>query len=146
LVFFLTMPFPLRAFLFTLLRSFVIIIAAVALNQFEVSPLPDWILSLFVYAMHFSITFLFAVWALAGRLPSRGHVIWLFVLFLVGGTACEMGLYVFLAHPRFTDLFRGFNLQSLVLLALYAIAITLAVQRARKQNRDKGMPEGLSGG
>lgn len=139
------MPLTLRAFFITILRFCVLLVMAIALREFEVSPLPDWTLTAFAYVLHFCVTFLFASWVLAKRIPNWADAALVLVFFLVVGTGMEIGLYAWLVRPQWQDLLRGFNWQSLYLIILYTLAILAAVRRAQKRNLAAKMPEGLTG-
>lgn len=117
----------------------------VLLSQgFEVSPLPEWTLFAFVFLMQFLTTFVCAVLAIRRHLPGRAERIILAVAFLLVETILEVELSLFLSHGTWRDITSAFGWMTLIPLASYFLALSLAVHYKRRKILQAHLPEGVS--
>ncbi|MFA6429107.1 MAG: hypothetical protein WCV84_01255 [Patescibacteria group bacterium] len=129
------MRFYLRAFFITVLRFFALIILGVFAFNFDVSPLPLWTLTAFVYLMDFFVTFLFALWTFSGHEVTWKIVGMVTAIFLIWGTLLELGLQ-FLLHPTVSweEFVQNFPLQSLFVFLVFAFGVIAAGHYAIKKH------------
>ncbi|MDO8618218.1 MAG: hypothetical protein Q7N87_05035 [Candidatus Uhrbacteria bacterium] len=133
----------LRALLLTIPRFLILIAVLSALQNIEVSPLPNWTLILVAYLLHFLITYLFAVWSFGKRIPRWHHGLMVALIFVVFGTALEGGLFVYSQGGRFTNLLENYRWQSLYIVVLYALAVFFAAYRVKRKQIHEALPEGM---
>lgn len=140
------MPFILRLLVLTFLRFLSLLVVGIGLRSIEVSPLPDWTLVAFGYAVQLLITYLFALRAFRGRPYATSDTFFVFIAFIGLGTLYEAGLYLWLTGAPAISVFGTFNRQSVYLILTYTIAIALASQQAKHRAQTRSNPEGLSVG
>lgn len=124
----------LRALLFSIPRFLIIIIALFGIDRFDFSPLPVWTALAVSYAVHFFVTYLFAVWTFGKRAPSASGTVTVCLTFLIWGAVLESAAYLFLMHATFRQLLATYRLQALPVFAMYLIAILLAAWRTKRKN------------
>lgn len=120
------MPLFLRTFLVTVPRFILIIGMVIGLNRLDVSPLPESVVGILAYLLHFLITFLCALWAMRGAGRSWGQIFGVAGVFLVVGTGWEMGLYAWMTKSSIWEMVQNLGLQSLYLLVIYFVAVLCA--------------------
>jgi len=120
------MPLFLRAFLITVPRFILIIGMVIGLNRLDVSPLPEWVVAILAYLLHFLITFVCALWAMRGAGRSWGQIFGVAGIFLIIGTCWEMGLYAWMTSSSVWEMVQSLGRQSVYLLLLYFVAILCA--------------------
>lgn len=119
--------------------------ALVLLSQgFEVSPLPEWTLFAFVFVMQFLATFVCAALAIRRHLPGKTEWIILLFAFLLIETFLEVQLSILLSGGSWRDISTSFGWMTLIPLASYFIAVTLAVQYKRRKILQAHLPEGVT--
>lgn len=136
------MRFSLRVIGLTFLRFFALLALGIFLQRFEVSPLPEWTLYAFGYAVQFGMTFFLTMIALRRVTPDTGRVAMVAVSFLVLGTGLEGGLYLFLTKGTWRDLAANYNAMSVLLAGWYVFAVIAGGWRARRSG-GIAMVEGL---
>ncbi len=132
-----------RALFFTILRFLILIAVLSALQNVEVSPLPNWTLILAAYLVHFLITYLFAVWSFGKRIPRWPQALLVALIFIIFGTMLEAGLFIFSRHGSLSGLIENYHWQSLYLITVYVLAVFLAAYRVRRKHVHEALPEGM---
>ncbi len=133
--------FYLRLFGFTILRYLAILILVLFVQNFEVSPLPEWTLVLFAYVMHFVITMGCTYWLFRRRLTTVGRIVATGVAFIIVSTMLETWLYLLIIQGDIRDVWANFSWRSLPLVVTYILAIGSAVSiRRRKENPKPVLP------
>jgi uncharacterized membrane protein YfhO len=125
--------FFLRLILITIIRFVLIFTLAVFVESFEVSPLPDWSLVIFVYLMLFVITYGLARWAFRGYTASKNAVIALFLCFIVVESILEAWVQLAFTRWDWSIVLNSFTWSKLIPLVTTVLALALAVIRKRKQ-------------
>lgn len=120
------MPLFLRAILITVPRFILIVGMVIGLNRLDISPLPEWGITVLAYVLHFLITFLCGLWALRGEARSWAQIVGVAAMFLVVGTLWEMGLYAWMTDSGLWEMIKNLGRQSVYLLAMYFVAVLLA--------------------
>lgn len=138
--------FYLRLFGFTLLRYVAILILVLFVQNFEVSPLPEWTLTLFAYVMHFLITMGLTYWLFRRRLMTIGRIIAVAVAFIILTTMLETWLYLLIIQGDSRDIWANFSWRSLPLVFTYLAAIGAAIAvRRRKERSAASLPQAPAG-
>jgi hypothetical protein len=135
--------FWLRAILASIIRFFLLLGIGLFYDNFEVSPLPAWTLTVFVYILLFLTSYLGARWIFGKVLPTRRALSVVLVLFLIVQTIAEAILYIRLTHASVSTVVNGYSLISVLLLALHACAIVVAYFQKRRHILLAVVPEGL---
>jgi hypothetical protein len=135
--------FWVRALFFVTLRFFLLLGIGLFYENFEVSPLPAWTLTVFVYFLLFLTTFLCARWVYGKLLPTSRTLLVVLALFLVLQTLCEAILYISITNATFRSVVTGYSLMSLLLLTWHGIAVVLAYYQKRRHILRAVAPEGL---
>lgn len=135
--------FFLRSIPIAFLRFIAILTLILCVENFEVSPLPAWTLLAFAYLMHALLTFLFAWWVFARRVPQTKDAILVSAVFILLEAFFEAWLYLFLTRTTWSNILRAYSWQSLYLVALYALAVFAAAYHVRRKNIKAALPEGM---
>lgn len=133
-----------RAILALIVRFFLLLGIGLFADNFEVSPLPAWTLTVFVYFLLFLVTYIAARWVYGKLLPTRQVLLTVLLLFLLIQTAAEAILYMRLTHASLGTVVNNYSLVSILLLSWHAGAIVCAYLRKRRQLLRAVVPEGLS--
>lgn len=139
-----TFGFWLRLLLALIFRFGLLLGIGLFYENFEVSPLPAWTLTLFVYLLLFLTTYLFTRWVFGKRVPTKEGWVAIFITFLLLQTIAEVVLYIQITNASLVFVMRGYGVGSLLLLGLHTAAIIVAGLRTRKQVLRSVLPEGLS--
>lgn len=134
-----------KTLLISLLRFVAIMGLVIFVQHFEVSPLPDWTLTLFAYLMQILITYLAARWVFRKRTPGTRETIVVAAMFVLLEILYESGLYLYLTDYYWSGLPGNFQWPTLLISALYVVTVAGAAWQARKKNIIQVMPEGMEG-
>ena len=136
----------LRAVVLTVLRFIALLILLIFVQNFEVSPLPDWTLVAFAYLMDLIITYLFARWVFRKQDVNWPGVATVAAVFVVGQMLLEAGLQYFISPTTTTwlGLLTSYTWQSLLVIGAYLVAVFVAGWQKIKKNRRAVNPAGRS--
>lgn len=135
--------FWIRAFAAVAVRFVALLAIGIFAENFEVSPLPAWTFTVFLYVLLFLTTYLCARWLYGKILPTRRTLLLSLFLFLVVQTCGEAILYIQLTHAAFKSVLGSYSLVSLMLLTWHAFAIFVAYEQKRRHILRSVVPEGL---
>lgn len=125
------MRFYLRLIGLTLLRFLVLTIFAICVQNFEVSPLPNWTLIAFAYFVQFLITTGFAYWLFHRQTITLTRVIATFVVFILGNTFLEVMVYLFIIRGDIRDVWANFTWRVIPLLVIHLAAVYLGIHQKK---------------
>ena len=136
--------FYFRLFLVTIIRFIGMIGLLLWYQNFEVSPLPDWTLSVFMVVIQIFWTFLCTRWVLRENFPSRRLMIWLIVTFLLGEVALEIWMTGRLTGQTWLEAANGaIQWRSFYQIALQLGAIALGYWRTKTLRLREHAPDHL---
>lgn len=134
--------FPLRVIFVTIVRFIGLMGLLLWYQNFEVSPLPAWTLTAFLFLLQGLWTFGCARWALRHQYPTRKVFILLVVLFLVGQIILELYVAHRLTRGTWGETIRGAaQWGSLLQIAWHIAAIYLACWWTRAKRLREHAPE-----
>ena len=108
--------------------------------NFEVSPLPDWALTVFIFLVLFGLSYWLGKRLLKQRLIDRQTVLTSVVLMVVGAFFWEMGLTIYLSGWRAIQAM--FVWRFVVGMIVQSVGILFAAKILKRQ-AERQMPEGM---
>ncbi len=134
-----------RTFLISVPRFLVTIGVTMLLQYVDVSPLPVVTLTYFSYFTQFVLTCVFAKWAFYKRVPSWKQTSLVAVIFVMMEMVFESGLFILyfvLLRRDWSQVWQGYQWQTLWITVLYVGAVFLAAAHSRRHHA-VGAIEGL---
>ena len=125
------MRFYLRLIALTVFRFLILTVFAICVQNFEVSPLPNWTLIAFAYVVQFFITAGFAYWLFRGHAITVSRIITTFVVFILGNTILEVLVYLFIIRGDIRDVWANYTWRVIPLLVIHLAAVYMGI-RTRK--------------
>lgn len=108
--------------------------------NFEVSPLPDWTLTVFIFLMLFVISTWLSKWLLKHHLLDQKHLIGAIALLVGGALVWELGLTLYLSGTK--GMVAMFNWRFLVGMIVEIMGACVAALYLKKKETQQ-MPEGV---
>ncbi len=116
------------------LRFLLLSILVLFVQNFEVSPLPNWTLIVFAYLVQYGITYGCARFVLRHHIQTTWwEVVAMCVAFIMVSTMMETSLYLFIIRGDARDVLANYSWRSLPLVFLHLLAILSAVWMHRRQ-------------
>ena len=123
-----------RTIVFSWVRFIGIIALLVFAQRFEVSPLPDWTLTVFVYLMQFVITWKAAEHVFKSRKPDTRAVAVVTVGFIALEWLYESLFYVTFIDRTWRQAIGQVTAWTFLVFLVYAFAVVFAAHRAQKKS------------
>lgn len=132
--------FYLRLFFVVLIRFMLFITLAAFAENFEVSPLPAWTLTAFVYVMHLLITYVAVLWAYRKEMVTTRHTTAILTTFTVGEFLLECGLFLVLTQGNFSGLVQSFTWKIIFLMVIYFIGAGAGLWQIKSRRGSSVVP------